>query len=218
MTSTSTNLAVSRSAGVVTVVMSWSGQRGVLGPEIAVELAGLLLEVAADPGAGAVVLTGAGDVFAAGRDDLPEIDLLVDVIRRHPVPVVAAVQRACIGAGLAVALACRRRFVADDAILCPTPGAADRGAARQLLLEELGPDVARRLLSSGVVGATSLADWGVDVQVVPAGDVLALAQEEAYAFSPRPLVASPGPRPRSRRATRTMWAVPEAHPVGEAAR
>ncbi|KRB80114.1 hypothetical protein ASE01_01010 [Nocardioides sp. Root190] len=218
MTSRSNDLAVSRSAGVVTVVMNWSGQRGVLGPELAVELSGVLLEVAADSAARAVVLSGVDDLFAAGRDDLPEIELLVDVITRHPVPVIAAVQRACIGAGLALALACPRRYVAHDAILCPTPGASDRGAARQLLFEEVGPEVGRRLLSSGVIDPASLAEWGVDVRVVPAGDVLALAQEDAYAVSARPVIALSRPLPRRRRSTRTMWAAPDARTVGEAAR
>lgn len=221
MTPISTTLAVSRSAGVVTVVMDWSGRCGVLGPEVAVELAGMLRRIAVDPRTGAVVLTGVGHVFAAGRDDLPEIDLLAEVIRRSPVPVVAAVQRVCIGAGLAVALACPRRFVAHDAILCPTPGAADRGAAHRLLLEDLGLDAARRLTSSGVMNAAILVEWGVDVQVVPAEDLLALAQEEAYALRARAVNSSPSPRPPSpqrRRARRTVWAVPDTRTTRETTR
>ncbi|WP_162261052.1 MULTISPECIES: enoyl-CoA hydratase/isomerase family protein [unclassified Nocardioides] len=198
-----------RDSGVVTVVMNWAGHRGVLGPELAVELAGLLLEIAAETDAKAVVITGVGDVFAAGRDDLLEVELLIDVVRRHPLPMVAAVQRACIGAGLALALACDLRFVAADAILCPTPGAGKRGAARDLLVEEVGTDAAQRLLGLGAVEPRALVEWGVNARIVPTSDVLGFAQEAASAAPERPASPSRGALASRRRGSlRSVWPVP----------
>lgn len=213
MTSTTSNFVITRDSGVVTVMMHWAEQRGVLGPEVAVELSGLLLEIASEPDAKAIVVTGAGDVFAAGRDDLLEIELLVDVVRRHPLPVIAAVPRACIGAGLALALACCERFVAMDAILCPTPGSGKRGAARELLVAEVGPDAAHRLLGLGAVEPRDLVEWGVNARIVPASDVLAHAQEAAYA-APDRLAAARRTAPASRRrgSLRSVWSVPAAAP------
>ncbi len=77
-----------------------------------------------------IVLSGAGSIFCAGGDlkelgrgeesDL-QIDLaigeVVEEIRNLPVPVIAAVEGACIGAGVDLLLACDLRVMAEDAFL-----------------------------------------------------------------------------------------------------
>ncbi|MCH7695859.1 MAG: enoyl-CoA hydratase/isomerase family protein [Proteobacteria bacterium] len=77
-----------------------------------------------------IVLSAAGSIFCAGGD-LQELgrgeesDLQMDVaigevieeIRNLPVPVIAAVEGACIGAGVDLLLACDLRVVAEDAYL-----------------------------------------------------------------------------------------------------
>jgi len=77
-----------------------------------------------------IVLNGAGSVFCAGGDlkelgrgeesDLQidaAIEEVVEIIRNLPVPVIAAVEGACLGAGVDLLLACDLRVVAEDAYL-----------------------------------------------------------------------------------------------------
>lgn len=179
MTASGSNLVVSRDEGVVTVVLDWAGHAGPIGADLADRLTDLLIEIATDTEARALVITGSGDVFATGRDDLPEIARLVSVLRAFPLVTVAAVQRVCIGAGLAVALACRHRLLANDAVLCATPGTGSGGTARELVYDEIGPDAGQRLLSLGAVDSAVLVAWGVDAVIVPGSDVLSSAQEVA---------------------------------------
>jgi 2-(1,2-epoxy-1,2-dihydrophenyl)acetyl-CoA isomerase len=84
-----------------------------------------------DGNIGAVVLTGAGRGFCSGQDltDRLAVDeslrladsvrerynLLISKMRALPIPVIAAVNGACAGAGFGLALACDLRFAATDA-------------------------------------------------------------------------------------------------------
>jgi enoyl-CoA hydratase/carnithine racemase len=89
-------------------------------------------EAAADPGVGAVVLTGAGDAFCSGVDleALSEIDdtplahkkMLTDrvhrvaqALTRLEKPVIAAVNGVAVGAGMDMALMCDMRFASRTA-------------------------------------------------------------------------------------------------------
>lgn len=179
MTATGVNLAVSRDEGVVTVVLDWAGHAGPIDAELADRMTDLLIELATDTSVRAVVITGTGDVFATGRDDLPEVARLVAVLQAVPFVAVAAVQRVCIGAGLAIALACRHRVLASDAVVCATPGTGSRGSARALVYDEIGPDAGQRLLGLGAVEPAVFVSWGVEASIVPGHLLLARAQETA---------------------------------------
>lgn len=183
------SLAAAAQHGVLTVVLDSVNR--FLDAALADQLTELLLAAREEPDIGAVVVAGAGAFFAAGRDDGPEIARLVGVLRSQPQPTFAAVQRLCVGAGVAVTLACSERFVGADAILCPTPRTAPDGATRLLLAEEVGPEAARRILELGALPVADLVGWGVRLSVVPAGDVLALAQKAAYeSLAPLPLAGA----------------------------
>jgi enoyl-CoA hydratase len=86
------------------------------------ELASALRDLVAD-GARAVVLTGAGGHFCAGadlggvHDDAFGAALrgLLDTLVAVPVPVIAAVSRAALGAGTQLAVACDLRVATPDA-------------------------------------------------------------------------------------------------------
>ncbi|KRA30005.1 hypothetical protein ASD81_20160 [Nocardioides sp. Root614] len=205
------NLAVSRDEGVVTVALDWSGHAGPIDARLADRLTDLLIELATDPAVRAVVITGTGDVFATGRDDLPEVARLVAVLQAVPFVTVAAVQRVCIGAGLALALACRHRVIAGDAVLCATPGTGSRGTARALVYDEIGPDAGQRMLGLGAVEPAALVAWGVAATIVPGHLLLARAQETALRGTPPAGICTTMP-PRkapSRRATapRNVWPI-----------
>src|ERR1700730_2247281 len=88
------------------------------------------LETAEAAGVRALIFRGEGRAFSAGRDlegvDASQDDAekvlgmfnrLMTRIANFPAPTFAAVQGACLGAGLGVALACDVVYVADDAKL-----------------------------------------------------------------------------------------------------
>ncbi len=95
------------------------------------ELYDAFKRVEADAGVRAVVLTGAGKGFCSGQDlnDRVAVDsslrladsvrerynLLIAKMRALPVPIIAAVNGACAGAGFGLALACDLRFASTEA-------------------------------------------------------------------------------------------------------
>lgn len=129
------------------------------------------LEAAVDGGARAIVLAGAGPHFCAGVDMrclndpelVPALHRLLDVIGTIPVPIIAAVQGAALGAGTQLAIACDLRVVDPSARFAITAAKlglmmnhwtvqrlallAGHGPARAMLLaaEELDAEAALRL-------------------------------------------------------------------------
>lgn len=153
----------------------------------------------ADPGVRAVVVTGSGRAFCAGADmgDLTTISAAtVDaaagtdvgklVGARHPhflmglrKPVIAAINGACAGMGLTLALACDVRFAAEGAKF--TTSFARRGLIAEygiswILPRIVGTGVAMDLLLSGrVFFADEAARLGVVNEVVAPDELLARA-------------------------------------------
>jgi enoyl-CoA hydratase/carnithine racemase len=131
-------------------------------------LPGLLETAVARRETRSLILRGAGGVFAAGAD-IAEFDaVFADVastgrylddmiaatraLASLPIPVIALIEGLCIGAGVAVALACDLRFAAADARFAVTP--AKLGLAYSLtdtrrLVGGVGLSAARDLLFSG---------------------------------------------------------------------
>lgn len=166
------------------------------------EVTSALGDAAAEPSARAVLLDGAGPDFCAGAD-LDELgaaaggptgvgygrplEEALEAIAGHPLPVVAAVQGAALGAGCQIALAADLVVAAEDARLgIPSArlGVVVGFEALRLLVDAVGPPRAREmLLLSRTPSGAEAAAWGLVTEVVPAARLgsraLEVAQEAA---------------------------------------
>jgi 2-(1,2-epoxy-1,2-dihydrophenyl)acetyl-CoA isomerase len=169
-------------------------------------LARELRALSADAGVRCVVLTGAGRAFCAGQD-LREEDALDDVdqtIRETyvpivealvgmPKPVIAAINGAAAGAGLSFALACDIRLMSEEAVLMmafSNIGLVPDSGGSWFLARTVGYARAFELAASGRrVAADEALALGLVQRVLPAGEVLAAAQELAAGLAARPTLA-----------------------------
>jgi enoyl-CoA hydratase len=160
-------------------------------------------QIAADPGARAAVLTGAGKAFCAGGDmtwfgavqDDPE--LRADVIRqarevvtelvRFPLPLVAAINGPAVGLGCSLAVLCDIVLMADTAYLADPHVAVglvagDGGAVTWPLFMSL-LKAKEYLFTGDKIRAEAAERLGLANRVVPAAaladEALALAQRLA---------------------------------------
>src|SRR5512139_723781 len=153
-------------------------------------------DAAADPGVRAIVVTGTGRAFCAGADmgDLTtmsattvdvagdtDVGELVGVRHPHVVttlrkPVIAAINGACAGMGLTLALVCDVRIAADGAKF--TTSFARRGLIAEYGISWILPRVVGRgaaldlLLSGRVFYADEAAELGVVKEVLPPEQLL----------------------------------------------
>lgn len=158
-------------------------------------------DIAADPEAAAVVITGAGDAFCAGGDlswlltfqddprvrasNIAEARQLVEEMVRFPLPVVAAVNGPAVGLGCSVALLSDIVFMADTATL------ADPHVAIGLVAGDGGPVIwplltsllrTKEFLFTGdAIGALDAERLGLANRVVPAASV----RSDAIAYAHR---------------------------------
>jgi enoyl-CoA hydratase/carnithine racemase/enamine deaminase RidA (YjgF/YER057c/UK114 family) len=162
----------------------------------------LLQEAAADPAVRAIVVTGTGKAFCPGADlgrarvegeePLPNSKLAVTLALTIDKPIVAAINGACAGVGVAHALFCDVRIAAAGARF--TTAFARRGLIAEYGLAWILPRVAGRgvaldlLMSARVFTSEEALAMGLVNRVVPAGDVVA----EATAYA-RDLAANVSP-------------------------
>jgi enoyl-CoA hydratase/carnithine racemase len=169
---------ISSQPGVVTrITLDRPDARNAVSRAILEELGVALEEAAADPDCRVVLLAGTGSHFCAGADigDLSESSSaaafersfaeVLTAIADHPVPVVARVQGAALGAGCQLAVACDLAVAATDArIGIPSAklGIVIGFENIQRLVLAVGPKRASHILFTGrhVDGATAEA-WGL---------------------------------------------------------
>ncbi len=202
---------VGRADGVATVTLNRPDALNAWTPELGRELLGVLGQLAADPQARAVVITGAGRAFSAGADvknpreltaagdpdlstRLREIyNPVVLAVREMRKPVIAAVNGVAAGLGCSLALACDLIVAAESAYflqafvrlgVVPDAGAAHHLAAR------VGPARAAELTMLGerLPAATAL-EWGVVNRVVPDAELADAVAELAGRLARGPTVA-----------------------------
>ncbi|MCK3771125.1 enoyl-CoA hydratase/isomerase family protein [Microbacterium aerolatum] len=167
--------------GVATVLLNRPSKLNALSSIALAELVEACGQLGRNPDVRAVVLSGRGRAFSSGGD-LGELHPLlseagvngarlymrtfhdaITAIRRIPVPVVAAVNGACAGAGISVALACDLVIAARDAVFHPSFTRAG-----------LIPDLGALHLWTRVVGPHRAKEMAFFAEPIPAPDALAL--------------------------------------------
>lgn len=124
------SVRVDRDDSIVTVTIERPAVRNALDPATIDRLIAIFDELASDPHARAIVLTGAGDVFCAGGDlqwmreslaldddanhaDLQRLAILFERVWRCPQPLIGRVNGVAIGAGAALVACCDLAVAAD---------------------------------------------------------------------------------------------------------
>ncbi len=159
-----------------------------LSSEVMTQFVQVFEDLAAEADLRAVVLTGAGDKAFIGGANIDEMAALSDpgaarafilkvhgccqVIRDLPVPVIAAINGWCLGAGLEVAASCDMRLSAEDArfgmpeVKLGLPSVVEAA----LLPALIGWGRTRRILLTGeTFDAAQALAWGFVEDIHPAG-------------------------------------------------
>ena len=190
----------SRDGAVAILTLDYPARRNALAMPMREALIAALETLEADPAARAVVITGEGGTFSAGGDisGMKSADLLsgrerfrlthklVRLMIKSRLPIVAAVEGFCVGAGLSLAMCCdtvvaaetaqfaagfgRIGLIADLGLLHTLPARIGQGRARQVFLygERMDGAAAER---AGIVD-----------HLVPAGGAMDKALERARQF------------------------------------
>jgi enoyl-CoA hydratase len=187
-------------AGVVRLILDRPRQRNAVSAAMLAELASALGELAVDPGARVVILSGAGPDFCAGADFAEleaaregtgagaaeygaHLDEVLAGIQANPLPVIAQVHGAALGAGCQLAVVCDLAVAAADARL-GIPSARlgvviSYGNIERLVLA-VGPKRAAEILYTGrVVSGEEGAAWGLVNRAVPEAELATVVEELA---------------------------------------
>ena len=179
-------VTVERDGPVARVWLDRPEQRNAVSQPMLRDLGRILGNLAVDPDARVVVLGGRGSDFCAGADfsELTAVSAedargdfagafedLLRAIGEHPVPVVARLHGACLGAGCQLAVACDLAVAADDArVGLPSSrlGIVVNYENIERLTLSVGPKrAAEILLTARVLSGSEAADWGLINDAVP---------------------------------------------------
>jgi 2-(1,2-epoxy-1,2-dihydrophenyl)acetyl-CoA isomerase len=186
-----------RDGAVLVLTLEYPARRNAFAMPIRVGLIAALERAQSDKSIRAIVVTGSGGHFCSGGD-ISGMDVktpldgrermrlshqLVRLMVMGSVPVVAAVEGFCVGAGLSLACACDTIVAAEDARLAAGFGRiglmADLGLPHTLPVR-VGQGRARQILFyHQQMTATEAERIGLVDQVVPKGHALATAMEKA---------------------------------------
>src|SRR5215212_10912536 len=193
--------------GVATLTL----QRPGLSHALRTDLLTAVREIGADESVRAVLITGAGRAFCVGQDLAVHLEALrgdaatslnVVVEEYNPlilalaalrVPVVVAINGACAGAGLGIALAGDLRIAAAGAkfttAFTGVGLSSDSALASRLVHSVGGSRATQLLLTPDPFTAETAEQWGLVHRVVPAEEVLAEGQALAARLATGPTAA-----------------------------
>jgi 2-(1,2-epoxy-1,2-dihydrophenyl)acetyl-CoA isomerase len=202
---------VERIDAVARVVMNRPTARNALDASMKPALLSGLAEVADDAAVRAVILTGAGDAFCVGQDLgeharalTADASTAFETVRQHyaPIvstitsmakPVIAAVNGACVGAGLGFALACDLKVWSSQAVLATAftgIGLTCDSGLSAALVRSIGEARAKELVLLGTRFTPEEAvAWGLGGQVVAPDAVTTTADELAKRLASGPTAA-----------------------------
>ncbi|MEV0388875.1 enoyl-CoA hydratase-related protein [Nonomuraea sp. NPDC050643] len=204
-------VVLERDGAVAVLTLNRPDRRNALDAGLKRALRRRLEEAASDDAVRAVLLTGAGSAFCAGQDlaehaaalradaghafDTVEEDYapIIRLLATMGKPVVAAVNGTCAGAGLALALACDLRILAEEAVLATAFTAigltCDSGLS-STLARAVGEARAKELVLLGEpFGAQQAVAWGISGRVVPRAEVGTAGRELAARLAAGPTAA-----------------------------
>jgi enoyl-CoA hydratase len=183
-------IRVERGGPIARVTLDRAEARNAVSTDMIEELIEALGGLAADRETRVVVLAGEGPDFCAGAD-FAELEVmragpgefdygrtfesLLQAIATHPVPVIARIHGAALGAGCQILIACDLALAADDAkIGIPSArlGILINFENIQRLVLAVGPKRAGEVLFTGkAVSGTQAADWGLANAAVPESEL-----------------------------------------------
>ena len=192
--------------GLAHLVLNRPAQLNAMTPEMVDDIRAAVGTAATD-GSRVLLISAAGRGFCAGRDiagaepgkeDGGEVlagifNPLMQQVADLPFPTIAAVQGACLGTGLGLALACDVVLAADNAKF-GSPfrkiGAVFDSGGHKVFVERLGTAVTLDLIYSGrFLSGAEAAALGLVSRVVPADELLTTASAYAAALASGPVLA-----------------------------
>jgi enoyl-CoA hydratase len=210
------------SDGVAVVTLDAPDRRNALSLPMVDEIVAAFDAIEADPSVGAVVITGTPPAFCAGADlshlGSSQREGLLRVyegflrVGRSPLPTLAAVNGAAVGAGVNLALVCDVTLAARSARFDTRflqLGLHPGGGHTWMLQRRVGPQAAAAMVLFGrILDGDQAERAGLAWSCVPDADLLATARElaAAAAAAPRDLVAT------MKRTLADMWSVTD-HPA-----
>ncbi|MHB1139181.1 MAG: enoyl-CoA hydratase/isomerase family protein [Microthrixaceae bacterium] len=207
---------VERDGGLVTFTLNRPGKKNAIDAAIWNDLAEVLTELETDPGARALVLTGAGGNFSSGADlsggmsggeskgltgkgaqpILSEMRIVGDLVgrlQRLPKPTIAAVDGVAVGVALGLVLACDLVLASDRARFSQIfvkRGLALDGGTSWSLPQQIGLRRAKQMAFFGdSVDAPTALEWGLVNEVAAPEELQAMAADWGRRLATGPTIA-----------------------------
>lgn len=190
---------VERRERVGLIILNRPKSLNALNRQLAEETLAVLRELDADPGIGAIVITGNPRAFAAGADieemaeksftDFYMDDFLApwDEVRQISKPIIAAVAGFALGGGCELALLCDMIIASDDAQFGQPEiklGILPGIGGSQRLARSVGKAMAMDLVLTGRnIGAQEAKEIGLVARVVPKDELMQIALEAAHTIA-----------------------------------
>jgi len=206
-------IRVERREGLVTITLDRPAKKNAIDAQSWNELDRVFSELAVDPEARALILTGAGGNFSAGADltggkpgqgltgrplqpMVHEMRVVGDIVlrlARLPKPTLAKVDGVCVGVAMGLALACDLVLASDRARfseIFARRGLALDGGTSWLLPRRISLHKAKELaFFADMIDAREAGSIGLVNKVVPAGELDAVAEEWGRRLAAGPTLA-----------------------------